>query len=273
MQAAQQVRPTTISPDTEIGKITTMAATSRPTSKPSFVTVSRLGPTQQAQNQLLAAISSGDYPPGTLLPSERVLCEMFGVSRVSIREALAGLAATGLIDIQQGKGAFVRPRVADEYAGPFGLYIEMHRDELSELLRVRGALDGLAASEAAVHASAKARASLTRAHDDFKAAVLASATPQALTALDVKFHEAIASSGRGTLLPGLLKELNNLLVESRHILFAREGQPKRSVADHAVILQAILDGDSAKAQLCATVHVEKMWSWVEEFHSSKLGAS
>lgn len=249
-----------------------MITTSQPATKPSFVTVSRLGPTQQVQNQLLAAISSGEYPPGTLMPSERVLCELFGVSRVSIREALAGLAATGLIDIQQGKGAFVRPRVGDEYAGPFGLYIEMHRDELSELLRVRGALDGLAASESAMHATPDARTGLAQAHEDFKVAVEAGSTPQELTALDVKFHEAIASSGHGTLLPHLLNELNNLLVESRHILFAREGQPQRSVADHTIILQAILDGDSAKAQLCATDHVEKMWSWVKEFHGSKLGA-
>lgn len=249
-----------------------MTATGHIGSKPSFVTVSRLGPTQQVQNQLLSAISSGEYPPGTLMPSERVLCELFGVSRVSIREALAGLAATGLIDIQQGKGAFVRPRVADEYAGPFGLYIEMHRDELSELLRVRGALDGLAASESAAHASAEARIALGQAHDNFKVAVDAGATPQELTALDVKFHEVIASSGHGFLLPNLLIELNKLLVESRHILFAREGQPQRSVADHAVILQAILDGNSTKAQQCASRHVEKMWSWVEEFHSSKLGS-
>ncbi len=245
-----------------------MADSSQADVKPSFSTVSRLSPTQQVRDQLLAAITRGDYPPGSLVPSERALGEMFGVSRVSIREALAGLAATGLIDIQQGRGAFVRPRVDDEYAGPFGLYVEMHRDELSELLRVRGALDGLAASESATRATVAEQKALSAAHDEFEAAVSAGATPQLLTELDVKFHQAIAASGAGALLPSLLSELNMLLIESRHILFARGGQPDRSVVDHAAILGAILDRDSAKAQKLATEHVEKMWKWVEEFRST-----
>lgn len=237
---------------------------------PSFEAVSRLGPTQQVQNQLLDAINSGSYPPGSLLPSERVLCEMFGVSRVSVREALAGLAATGLIDVRQGKGAFVRQGVGDEYAGPFGLYIEAHRDELAELLRVRGALDGIAAADAATNSDDSAKEIIKTKHEEFERAVDDDLSPQELTALDVAFHQTIADSGSGTLLPNLLRELNNLLVESRHILFARPGQPKRSLADHAGLLQAILDGDAREAQTRATAHVEKMWSWVETFESSKL---
>lgn len=237
--------------------------------KPKFAVVTRLSPTQQVQSQMLAAINSGQYAPGTPLPSERELCEMFGVSRVSVREALAGLVATGLIEIQQGKGAFVRPRVGDEYAGPFGLYIEMHREELSELLRVRGALDGLAAAEAATHAGDADCASMRSACDAFRDAVDRGATPQELTTLDVAFHESIAAAGRGNLLPNLLRELNSLLVESRHILFARSGQPRRSVADHDAILTAVLAGDKRAARRRATDHVEKMWSWVSKFTSRK----
>lgn len=240
------------------------------TTKSSFATVSRLGPTQQVQSQLLAAITNGEYEPGTLLPSERALCEMFGVSRVSIREALAGLAATGLIDIQQGKGAFVRPRVDDEYAGPFGLYIEMHRDELAELLRVRAALDGVAASDAASNATEEALADVKRAHEELAEAVANEASPQEITALDVAFHQTIAVAGEGTLLPNLLRELNQLLIESRHILFARPGQPQRSVADHAEILAAITSKDASSAQHRASDHVKKMWSWVEQFRSTKM---
>lgn len=108
----------------------------------SLSAVSRVSPTQQVQNQLLSAINWGEYPPGSKLPSERILCEAFGVSRVSVREALAGLVATGLIEVRQGQGAFVRSRVGEKYAGPFGLYIAANRGELAELLNVRGALDG-----------------------------------------------------------------------------------------------------------------------------------
>ena len=242
---------------------------SNPTSKPQFAAVSRLGPTQQVQSQLLAAITDGRYEPGSLLPSERELCEMFGVSRVSVREALAGLAATGLIDIQQGKGVFVRPRVEDEFAGPFGLYIEMHRGQLTELLRVRGARDGLAASEAAQHATEEAKAAMMLSRDLFEAEARGTANPQALTELDVAFHQSIADAGQGSLLPRLLRDLNSLLVESRHILFARAGQPERSVADHTGILNAVLAGDERTARRRASDHVQKMWSWVSSFRTAK----
>ncbi|GAB2550428.1 FadR/GntR family transcriptional regulator [Leucobacter ruminantium] len=230
--------------------------------------VSRVSPTQQVQNQLLAAINGGEYPPGSKLPSERMLCEAFGVSRVSVREALAGLVATGLIEVRQGQGAFVRARIADKYAGPFGLYIAANRGELAELLSVRGALDGLAAAETTQRLTDEGRASIEACHRAFTEAAESGADPKTLTELDVAFHQAIAAAGGGELLPTLLQQLNSLLVESRHILYAREGQPIRSLADHQGILDAIISGDSATAQQRATEHAWKMRAWVEAFETA-----
>ncbi|MCG2799991.1 MAG: GntR family transcriptional regulator, partial [Cellulomonas sp.] len=70
---------------------------------PMLTSIKRVGPTQLVREQLLVAIESGAYAPGSALPSERVLCETFGVSRVSLREAIAGLEATGLITVQHGR--------------------------------------------------------------------------------------------------------------------------------------------------------------------------
>lgn len=233
----------------------------------SLSAVSRVSPTQQVQNQLLSAINGGEYPPGSKLPSERMLCEAFGVSRVSVREALAGLVATGLIEVRQGQGAFVRSRVSDKYAGPFGLYIAANRGELAELLNVRGALDGLAAAQATQNLTEEGRSALETSHLAFANAAEAGAEPQTLADLDVKFHEAIATATGGSLLAELLKQLNLLLVESRHILFAREGQALRSLAEHQEILDAILARDVEVAQRRATEHPSEMRDWVEEFEA------
>jgi GntR family transcriptional regulator len=54
------------------------------------------------------AITSGEYPPGTMLPSETQLIERYGVSRPTVRNAVAALRAEGLIDVIHGKGSFVR---------------------------------------------------------------------------------------------------------------------------------------------------------------------
>lgn len=57
--------------------------------------------------QLKAKIEAGKYEPGERLPSEFDLGEMFGVSRTTIRKAIANLIQQGLVTTQQGKGIFV----------------------------------------------------------------------------------------------------------------------------------------------------------------------
>lgn len=56
---------------------------------------------------LEAKIQSGEYPPGHRLPPERELCELFGVSRITARQALAELAQRRLVVRHQGQGTFV----------------------------------------------------------------------------------------------------------------------------------------------------------------------
>jgi DNA-binding FadR family transcriptional regulator len=59
--------------------------------------------------RLRDAILRGDYQPGERLEAERKLAEQMGVSRGSVREALKQLDQLGLLDIQHGGGARVRP--------------------------------------------------------------------------------------------------------------------------------------------------------------------
>jgi DNA-binding GntR family transcriptional regulator len=55
-------------------------------------------------HDLRAALSSGEYPPGQLLPSEAELAASHAVSRVTVRKALGRLKAEGLVDSRQGFG-------------------------------------------------------------------------------------------------------------------------------------------------------------------------
>ncbi|NBB81918.1 MAG: UTRA domain-containing protein [Alphaproteobacteria bacterium] len=56
-------------------------------------------------------IASGDLPPGSALPPERRIAELYGLSRVTVRRALEQLAAEGLIEQRRGSGTFVSQRV------------------------------------------------------------------------------------------------------------------------------------------------------------------
>ncbi|MEM9908893.1 MAG: GntR family transcriptional regulator [Cyanobacteria bacterium P01_D01_bin.44] len=60
--------------------------------------------------QLKAKIEAGQYEPGARLPSEFDLGEAFGVSRTTIRRAVANLTQQGLVTTQRGKGIFVKDR-------------------------------------------------------------------------------------------------------------------------------------------------------------------
>ncbi|MGE0404185.1 MAG: FadR/GntR family transcriptional regulator [Kofleriaceae bacterium] len=61
-----------------------------------------------AEQALRAAIVGGTLAPGERLPPERELADRFGISRLTLRAALASLAASGLISVRQGSGYTVR---------------------------------------------------------------------------------------------------------------------------------------------------------------------
>jgi GntR family transcriptional regulator len=70
---------------------------------------------QQVKNTLETEIAAGVYNPDGRLPSERELCERFGVSRMTARQALKELERDGKVFSRVGKGTFVaEPKIAQQ---------------------------------------------------------------------------------------------------------------------------------------------------------------
>jgi len=229
----------------------------------SFTTIARVSPSEQIREQITEAIADGTYPVGSFLPSERLLCESFGVSRVSVREALAGLQAVGLVEIRHGKGAMVLEAPTGDYATPFGKYLDLFRQDLVELLKVRQALDELAAVEAAQNPEPQARERLRQACEAF--ADVAGRSPQSLTELaerDEQFHLAVAVAAGGKLLPALVEQLNGVLEPSRRLTLSQDGQVDRSVAEHRRIVDAIVANDAPAARKAAGDHLASIVAWL-----------
>ena len=63
---------------------------------------------QQVFDQLREQILSGSWKPGDKLPSENELAAQFGVSRVTVRNALQRLSGLGLLETRFGEGSFIR---------------------------------------------------------------------------------------------------------------------------------------------------------------------
>lgn len=91
------------------------------------------------KEQILSLIRSGEFPPDTKLPAEDELSVRFGVSRVTLREALHMLDEEGLIRRQHGVGTFVNAKVP-----PITFRLEVNV-ALSDVLASTGLAPGLAA--------------------------------------------------------------------------------------------------------------------------------
>ena len=69
----------------------------------------------QVFDQLMNQIVEGVWKPGDKIPSENELASIFGVSRISVREAIQKLKAMELIETHRGKGSFVKAFTTSSY--------------------------------------------------------------------------------------------------------------------------------------------------------------
>ncbi|HET9657523.1 MAG TPA: GntR family transcriptional regulator [Kineosporiaceae bacterium] len=83
----------------------------------------RLPVYQQIAEDLRARITSGELPPGSKLPSESQMIDHYGVSRITVRHAVAALRAAGLVDTSHGRATLVRATPGTDQAAPFNTTI------------------------------------------------------------------------------------------------------------------------------------------------------
>jgi GntR family transcriptional regulator, transcriptional repressor for pyruvate dehydrogenase complex len=217
-------------------------------------TIVRIQRSTEVRNQLEAAIRRGDFAPGSKIPSERELVETFGVSRVSVREAIRSLEALGQVTVQHGRGVFVNDRRSG-VGEPMARWLDLHRDETVELIDVRAALDATAVEKAVFRYREAEIEAIERAHDAFREAVESNASADELVRLDGEFHLAIAEASGNRLLYDLLVDLNAYLSSHRHVALAADGRAHRSLREHDRVVEAILERDGERARTAMTEHL------------------
>jgi DNA-binding FadR family transcriptional regulator len=156
---------------------------------------------------------------GAQLPSEAELALRFGVSRVTVREALKILAGQGLVGLSRGRRAVVTQPDGAMFGGFLRSLIRSDPRAMFDLLQVRRTLEvqsvqlacrqagraGLAAVEGALEAM---RAAAEAADGGEKAGELA------FVKADVRFHQAIALAGGNRVLTYLFEAMETTLTEA-----------------------------------------------------------
>lgn len=106
---------------------------------PRFAPVDRRTLAQEVRDRLMEAVRSGEMPPGAAIPSERSLCEDFGVARTSVREAIQGLVSLGVLE-RRGNRTIVAERLPEMLPSLDGTSAQRTL-KVRELFEVREAME------------------------------------------------------------------------------------------------------------------------------------
>ena len=81
---------------------------------------------KQLKNALKQNIQKGKYKPDKPLPGERQLIEIYGVSRMTVRQAISELVSEGVLIRRQGSGTFINPKTSERlFLNLYGLVEEL----------------------------------------------------------------------------------------------------------------------------------------------------
>ena len=201
--------------------------------------------------QIREAIARGQLRPGQRLPTERELARRFGVSRVTVRQALAALKAVGLLESRVGDGTYLRG-AQELYVSRLAEALRSEAAGLLEPLEVRRALEPYTARLAALRRSEEELAELERLLR-LQEQRLAEGLP--IGAEDRAFHHAVAQAARNRLLLALHQVLRDIVDEGRARSLQTPEGARRSYLGHVRILDAIRRGDGDAAYAAMLEHL------------------
>ncbi|MFC4948869.1 FadR/GntR family transcriptional regulator [Pseudonocardia sp. GCM10023141] len=210
----------------------------RPDAHLSLTPVVRGGLTDRVIDQLRQRIAGGIWPVGGRLPVEAELARELAVGRSTIREAVRVLAHSGLLEVRQGDGTYVRSRREIDAA----LRRRVHSADVLDAFRVRRALEiEIARSAATLPAAADVARlqELAAAHEEVAESV-------ARRRSDAALHEHILDMTGNALLIDLYRGLFDPLdIPARTTFDATE--LARDDVETAQLVRAIVEQDPAAA--------------------------
>lgn len=216
------------------------------------VTVERLG----------SAIKMGFFDPGEQLPTERELCEIMGVSRTTVREAIRVLTVQGTLEVRRGRsgGTFVSRRPTRPTVKELHKQIRQRGASLLEILDHRLVVETGIAEMAAERSTPEVGKRLTelatRMHDaenDFSR----------YRTMDTQFHFMIARATGVDRLSAVLAEIHAELSDLMTMVPHSRDACIHSTQQHERIAKAIATGNTARARKEMREHVRATASFLK----------
>lgn len=218
-----------------------------------IVRVSRAS--QDVVQQIKTHIFEGSLAPGVRLPSEKQLAEQFGLSRITVRDAMRVLESQGLITIRVGAGggAFVANPNLDSANELLTDLLRLQRASIRELVEARLVIETSILAFAAERATREDLAAMQLAIDDARTG--RASGDSHFTVHSVDFHVALAKAAKNPVLFFTVNSFRALFYEVLEKLIPDDQMAQRAIADHQKILDAITDHDAERAQQLMREHL------------------
>ena len=221
--------------------------------------------------QIELLILRGILRPGERLPSERDLAEKLGVSRPSLRDAVAELHNRGLIDSRAGAGIFVSPNLNAAFPDALTRLFATHNEAVFDYLAFRRDMEGLAAERAAQHGTLTDLKVIDAIFKKMETAHT-KREPESEAQLDAAFHLAIVEASHNVVMLHMMRSMYDLLRQgvfyNRQMMFKQRTTRTALLDQHRAINAAIQNRDPANARAA----VERHLSFVQTTLNHQLSA-
>jgi DNA-binding FadR family transcriptional regulator len=206
-----------------------------------------------------------DYKPGDRLGSEAELAQRFGVSRVTLREALRTLAGKGLVELSRGRRAVVRQPDSSAFGDYLASVIQFDPKGMFDLVEVRLSLEVQSVTLAAQRISRAGLVALETMLQGMREAAEFDASgdgeaERKFHRCDAGFHEALAMASGNRVLISLFEAMASPLEQS--FALSRRGRELRgqsaqaTLDAHQRIFDCVRDGDARGAAQAMRAHLE-----------------
>lgn len=214
-------------------------------------------------DQIKDNIISGEWAPGTKIPGEMDLSEMFGVSRVSIRQAIHRLVGMGVLTIRRGEGTFVSEVIPKDYFNTLLPVLMIEATDLVEMLEFRAVIEiesarfaALRADEEDINRMAEALSNMMKCKGDYKS----------FAREDLNFHTALALATHNSVVVKVTAIMYDMLKNTMEEIVRLRGY-QDGLLYHSRILEAIKNKDTDAAATYMREHIEVAISDVKKSRS------
>jgi GntR family transcriptional repressor for pyruvate dehydrogenase complex len=210
---------------------------------------------EEVADRIEQFIVENHYKEGDLLPTERRLTELLGVSRTVVRESYKILAQKGLLNIRPGKGALVTKPDASIIGDMLTLHLSFTKgDSIKNLVEIRRTLE---VEIAGIAAKRRTSADIKALRQTVETMIANKENQAICNEADLNFHLALAEATQNELYRILLEPVRGLLLGAMTQVYNVEHATEEAIAHHQEVLDCIRAKDAERAREAMRSHLDQ----------------